>query len=75
MSYIENALKMRQEMDDFLSTIPKGQKKKYLNLYKPWKNKTEYKIGDTIKHGGKLYECLVPHESMKPPKPPEWKEI
>ncbi len=68
MSYLENAQKLRAEIDSAAALLTDEQAATVPGIYPAWSgNGVKYAAGDRRTEGGVLYRCLQAHTSQ-----PEW---
>ena len=63
MKIIEQANKIRQDINVLTTSLTDEQGLALVSLFEPWTLKA-YAIGDRVKHQGKLYKCVQAHTSQ-----------
>lgn len=63
MTVIEQAQKIRADMNIIATTLTDEQGIELINLFEPWMLKS-YVVGDRIRYGDKLYRCVQAHISQ-----------
>lgn len=69
MNIVEQATRIRQDMNAVTSTLTDADGLVLASLFEPWTLKT-YSIGDRVRHLGKLYRCVQVHTSQTDWNPP-----
>ena len=64
MNIIEQARKIRADMNTVTATLTDEQGLILIALFEPWQSDTLYTVGDRRKHGDKLYKCVQSHTSQ-----------
>lgn len=63
MNIIEQARKIRADMNAITATLTDEQGLELIALFEPWALKT-YAVGDRVRHGDKLYKCVQAHTAQ-----------
>lgn len=63
MNVIEQAIKIRADMNTIATTLTDEQGIELINLFEPWMLKS-YVVGDRTRYGDKLYRCVQAHTSQ-----------
>ncbi len=63
--WLNGALKVRRAMDEAGNTLTDEQAAGMAALFMPWKVGAEYKTGDRVRHGDKLYKALTDHTATE----------
>lgn len=64
MNIIDQARKIRADMNTVTSGLTDEQGLNLIALFEPWQSDTLYTVGDRRKHGDKLYKCIQSHTSQ-----------
>ena len=65
MSYLENAQKLRNDIDNAGAMLTDEQAATVPAIYYPWDgNGVKYAVGDRRTDGGVLYRCITAHTSQ-----------
>jgi len=63
MNIIEQARKIRADMNAVTATLTDEQGLELIALFEPWALKA-YAVGDRVRHGDKLYKCVQAHTAQ-----------
>jgi hypothetical protein len=63
MNIIEQARKIRADMNAITATLTDEQGLELIALFEPWALKA-YAVGDRVRHGDKLYKCVQAHTAQ-----------
>jgi hypothetical protein len=63
INIIEQARKIRADMNAVTATLTDEQGLELIALFEPWALKT-YAVGDRVRHGDKLYKCVQAHTAQ-----------
>jgi hypothetical protein len=63
MNIIEQARKIRADMNAVTATLTDEQGLELITLFEPWALKA-YAVGDRVRHGDKLYKCVQAHTAQ-----------
>ena len=64
MTIIEQARKIRADMNAVTATLTDEQGLELITLFEPWRTDLAYAVGDRVRHGDKLYKCVQAHTSQ-----------
>lgn len=64
MTIIEQARKIRQDMNTVTAGLTDEQALDLATLFMPWKSETAYITGNRVRHGNQLYRCGQAHKSL-----------
>lgn len=64
MTIIEQAQKIRQDMNTITAELTDEQALDLATLFMPWKSGTAYITGNRVRHGNQLYHCVQAHTSL-----------
>lgn len=65
MSYLENAQRLRAEIDSAAALLTDEQAATVPGIYPAWTgDDAAYAVGDRVQYSGKLYKCLQAHTSQ-----------
>nr|DAI03384.1 MAG TPA: ChiA1-BD-binding domain protein [Caudoviricetes sp.] len=65
MSYLENAQKLRAEIDSAAALLTDEQAATVPGIYPAWNGDgAAYAVGDRVQYSGALYKCLQAHTSQ-----------
>ena len=64
MTIIEQARKIRANMNTVTSTLSDEQGVELIALFEPWQSGTAYAISDRRRYGDKLYKCVQAHTAQ-----------
>jgi len=63
INIIEQARKIRADMNAVIATLTDEQGLELIALFEPWALKA-YAVGDRVRHGDKLYKCVQAHTAQ-----------
>jgi hypothetical protein len=63
INIIEQARKIRADMNAVTATLTDEQGLELISLFEPWALKA-YAVGDRVRHGDKLYKCVQAHTAQ-----------
>lgn len=63
INIIEQARKIRADMNTVTATLSDEQGLELIALFEPWVLKA-YAVGDRVRHGDKLYKCVQAHTAQ-----------
>ena len=64
MTIIEQAQKIRQDMNTITAGLTDEQGLDLIALFEPWRINTPYIVSDKRRHGNALYRCVQAHTSQ-----------
>lgn len=64
MNIIEQARKIRADMNAVTATLTDEQGLELIALFEPWRTDLAYAVGDRVRHGDKLYKCVQAHTAQ-----------
>jgi len=64
MNIIEQARKIRADMNAVTATLTDEQGLELITLFEPWRTDLTYAVGDRVRHGDKLYKCVQAHTAQ-----------
>ena len=64
MNIIEQARKIRADMNAITATLTDEQGLELITLFEPWRTDLTYAVGDRVRHGDKLYKCVQAHTAQ-----------
>lgn len=64
MSIVDRARALRYKIEALADDMDDTNAVQYPDLFHAWKTGTDYKTGDRIRYGTKLYKCLQAHKSQ-----------
>lgn len=64
MTIIEQAQKIRQDMNTITAGLTDEQGLDLIALFEPWHTNTPYIVSDKRRHGNALYRCVQAHTSL-----------
>jgi hypothetical protein len=64
MTIIEQAQKIRQDMNAVAATLTDEQGLDLIALFEPWHTNTPYTVNDRRRHDNTLYRCVQAHTSL-----------
>ncbi len=64
MTIIEQARKIRANMNTVTATLSDEQGLELIALFEPWQSGTAYAISDRRRYGDKLYKCVQAHTAQ-----------
>jgi hypothetical protein len=64
MTIIEQARKIRADMNAVTATLTDEQGLELITLFEPWRTDLAYAVGDRVRHGDKLYKCVQAHTAQ-----------
>ena len=64
MTIIEQARKIRADMNAVTATLTDEQGLELITLFEPWRTDLAYAVGDRRRHGETLYNCVQAHTAQ-----------